>query len=60
MLKFVSFIYKPSPDYDLFRNIISKRLEMLFLGVLTLVQWVKDPVLSLRQCVFNPWPGTVG
>ena len=21
-----------------------------------MVQWVKDPVLSLRRCRFHPWP----
>lgn len=29
-------------------------------GVPTVAQWVKDPVLSLWQHRFDPWPGRVG
>ena len=25
-----------------------------------MVQWVKDPALSLQWHKFNPWPGTAG
>ena len=25
-----------------------------------MAQWVKDPVLSLQWCRFDPWPSTVG
>ena len=35
-------------------------VKFIGVGVPPLVQWVKDPALSLRQCRFDPQPGPVG
>ena len=29
-------------------------------GVPTVIQWIKNPLLSLQGCRFDPWPCSVG
>ena len=44
-----------TPVFLFLTSVVAKRTDV---GVPLVVQWVKDPVLSMLWLRFDPWPGT--
>lgn len=51
-------MYHTSISHEQYSGCLFKKKMLVDTGIPPVAKWVKDPILSLKQLGFYPWPGT--